>query len=204
MALTVFPFSFSRPFRERAVLSTRGRPLNDGLKTRANEFGLTGWELQVTGGIKLPKDGETADTFDQFVFDHLGTTAFSYKPHRTKFKTVTLEAVGTGDGTEDTFVLDSKYIDASTLLVYVNSALQTITTHYTFTLNETTPTLTFVTPPTNTHAVEATYERYFPCWFVDDDMAPMLERGGATSATLPHQLDRLRIAEQYPGAHLVG
>lgn len=204
MALTVFPFTVSRPHREWWGLSTRGRDLNDGLVDRASQFGGPGTLYRATFKLKLPKDGETVDSFNAFVKAQLGTTPFTYKPHGGEFKTVTLEDVGTGDGTEDTFVLDSKYIDASTLLVYVNSVLQTLTTHYTFTLNETTPTLTFVTPPPNTEAVEATYERYFPCWFVDDDMRPLLQRGGATSATLPHQLDQLRIAEQFPGAHLVG
>jgi len=65
------------------------------------------------------------------------------------------EAVGTGNGTTKLFTLDHNPVVNGSLVVYVNSVAQTETTHYT--VNYITGEITFVTAPTDTYAVEATY-----------------------------------------------
>jgi len=95
------------------------------------------------------------------------------------------------------FTLDKKHIDESTLLVYVNGVLQTLTTHYTVSLNNTTPTITFVTAPTNTYPVTATYEYYMPVRFDGD---PAL---GDHSPGVDELITTIDVIEDYSGAHKV-
>jgi len=201
MSTTVFPFTVSRPYSEYRALATVGRGIGSGVVVRRSELGAApGWLYAVTFALRFPRDSQTVDTFDTFVQTHLGNGTFLFKAHRLNNKYVSDGA--TGDGSNKVFTLTRKHVDESTLLVYVNSVLQTLTTHYTITLNNTTPTITFVTAPGNGLAVVATYDFYMPCWFVDDNMIPELKRGGATSATLPHVIPRVSLTEQYPGAHL--
>ena len=63
------------------------------------------------------------------------------------------EYVGTGDGETDEFDLDHTPIEGS-LKLYVNNSLQTETTHYSIS----GATITFVTAPTDTHPITASYD----------------------------------------------
>jgi len=204
VSTTVFPFTPSRPYAERRVPSTFGRDLNGGLVSRRDEFGSPGWIYMVRMRVSLPRGGQTIDDWDDFVQTHLGSDTFLFQAHRTNLKTVTAEAVGTGDGTTTAYTLDKKYLDSTTLVVKVNGVTQTGGgTDYTFSGNNSNPTITFNSPPTAGHAITATYNFYFPVWFADDDMVPELRAGGSTSATIRHDVS-VRLVEQYPGAHLNG
>lgn len=146
----------------------------------------------------VPAKGKTVEDLQQFFRTvRGGALPFKFKDPLTElYYKVTLEAVGTGDGVEDEFLLDMKYIDESTLLVYVDGVLQTLTTHYSVSGNESAPKITFVTPPPNTHAVTATYEFYMPVRF---DVGVVQGSWDGAVAAFRHQ--SIGISEIYPGAH---
>lgn len=203
MSNVVFPFTLSRPYAERRVTSTAGRQLGGGLVVVRDEFGSPGWRFMASFKVSLPRGGQTVDTWDDFVEARLGADTFLFMAHRTQNKTVTAEAVGTGDAVETVFALDKKHIDASSLVVYLGSTQQTGGgTDYTFSGNNTAPIVTFNSPPGGSVAVTADYNFYFPVIFADDDMPVELRAGGTTSATIRHDIS-VRVMELYPGAHLV-
>lgn len=205
MSNVVFPFTVSRPYAERRVVSTAGRELGGGLVVRRDEFGSPGWRFAARFKVSLPRGGQTIDDWDDFVEARLGADTFLFQAHRTQNKTVTDEAVGTGDGSTVVFALDKKHIDSTSLVVKVAGATQTGGgTDYTFSGNNTAPIVTFEagSTPSGGQAVTATYDFYYPVYFVDDDMPVELRAGGTTSATIRHDIG-VRIAELYPGAHLV-
>ncbi len=87
----------------------------------------------------------------------------------------------TGNGSATAFQLQKTYtVDSpgtsyvrtitkpvnGTVAVYVNSVLQTLTTHYT--INHATGVITFVSPPGNTLTVKATFRCDKPAHFVND------------------------------------
>lgn len=86
---------------------------------------------------------------------------------------VTLQAVGTGNGTTTQFQLvrtwggyvEPVYNLNGAALIYVNGVLRTLTTHYTISA---TGVVTFVTPPPNGHAVTASFSFYWRVRFTKD------------------------------------
>ena len=64
------------------------------------------------------------------------------------------EHVGTGDGSDKTFSLDNTPVGGS-LKLYVNNVLQTETTHYSISGAD----ITFVTAPTSTYPITASYDK---------------------------------------------
>jgi len=202
MSNTVWPFTIRRPYSERATHNTTRLGLNNGREVRRVEFGSYG-QFIAEGGIRVPMNSQTIATWHAFVTTMQGGyDSFLYKPHLDVFKKVTLEAVGTGDGTTTAFTLDSKHIDSSTLLVYKATVLQTGGgTDYTFSGNNTAPTVTFNSAPTLGQAIEATYERYYPVVFVDDDLVPRdLSLTGVDSTSI-WEVARITLRETSPGAH---
>lgn len=121
-------------------------------------------------------------------------------PYATRLSTVTTAlpdgALGTGDGSTTDFPLAHTQIDASTLQVYVNAVLQTVTTHYTLEDNNTdAPLIRFVTPPANPLAVTAAYEFYYPVRFVVDPRPGRWRRAGTSFRT------SVAVEENFAGAH---
>lgn len=208
MSNTVFPFTLSRPYLEGALHITRGTDLGGAVLVRRNEIpDAPGWVYAARFDLRLPRGGQTVDDWDDFLEAREGAyDTFLFKAHRPKFKTVTDEAVGTGDGSTVVFALDKKHIDSSTLVVKVAGATQTGGgTDYTFSGNNTTPIVTFEagSTPSGGQAVTASYEFYMPVRFVEDPEPPDQRAGGSTSSTVPYTLRGLRIVEDKPGAHLV-
>lgn len=204
MSNVVFPFTISRPYAERRVTSTAGRQLGGGLVVLRDEFGAPGWLYVSRFRVSLPRDGQTVDDWDDFVAARLGADTFLFQAHRTQNKTVTDEAVGTGDGSTTVFALDKKHLDSTTLVVKVDGVTQTGSgTDYTFSGNNTAPIITFEAGsiPAGAEAVTASYNFYFPCVFARDDMPPELRAGGTTSATIRHDVPVV-IRELKPGAHI--
>jgi uncharacterized protein (TIGR02217 family) len=98
----------------------------------------------------------------------------------------------TGDGTTAIFQSQKRYssgginydrdltrIVAGTIEVYVNGALQTVTTHYTIDIE--TGLITFVTPPTDTHAIALVCEYDVPVRFDTDALDITMEMFDAGS-----------------------
>lgn len=92
---------------------------------------------------------------------------------------LTAEQIGTGDGVTTVYPITKTYTVgansyvrrifkpiAAGLVVKVNGVTQTLTTHYT--VNTTTGVITFVTPPTSTHAITVDGEFDVPVRFDTD------------------------------------
>lgn len=205
MSTSIWPFTFHRlpRFLETPVFKTRIAAGNEGADQRAAEFG-DDYKLSVSGSLRLPQGSNTLATWLAFVEARLGRyDPFLYSPWSQRYRVVTLEAVGTGDGTTTAFALDSRYIDASTLLVYKAAVLQTLTTHYTFSGNNTAPLITFLSAPTGGQAITATYSRYFPMFLEDDGSEPVYLTSDAADATRKVRIDGIELMETAPGGHLV-
>lgn len=86
---------------------------------------------------------------------------------------VTAQTIGTGDGSNKNFQLartwggyvEPIYDANGTVLIYVNGALQTITTHYTI---SSTGLVVFVTAPPAAQLVTATFSFYWRARFMKD------------------------------------
>lgn len=205
MSTSTFPFVFSRlpVFNEGPTFKTRIVGGNEGSDQRAAEFG-DDYKLRVYGSIRLPQGSNTLATWLAFVEARLGRyDPFLYSPWTQRYRTVTLEAVGTGDGSTTAFALDSRYIDAASLLVYKAGVLQTLTTHYTFSGNNTAPLVTFLSAPTGGQAITATYDRYFPMFLEDDGSEPVYLTSDAADSTRKVRIDGVELLETAPGGHLV-
>lgn len=100
--------------------------------------------------------------------------------------------MGTGDGTETGFQLLKSYTSGSvtesrtitkpvqgSVAVYLNSVLQTVTTHYT--VNYTTGVVTFVTAPGSGVIVSADFEFDTPVRFDTDRLSAALDTYGSYS-----------------------
>lgn len=202
MSSSIFTFSVRRPYRERRVHQTTRQGMNAGRELTRAEFGSYG-KLMVDCRVHLNADsGNTVGDFLDFVQARQGGyDSFLYKARFARHKTQTLEAVGTGTGSATAFALDMKHVDASTLLVYKDAVLQTLTTHYTFSGNNTAPVVTFVSAPGNGLAITATYDYYTPVRFAADDVSGDVLHL-LSDATSIEDVD-VSLVETYPGAHRV-
>ena len=203
MSNTIFTFDVHQPYSEGPAFLTTRSAAQGGREVRrkgqdSELFAVfSAWLLFVTGGNSL-------SGFHTFFTDRDGGyDTFLYKPKLELFHKVTLEAVGTGDGAEDEFALDSKYIDSATLLVYVDGSLKETPGDYALTGNLTAPIIDFVVAPSNLDAVTATYERYYPCRFNQDRALYTPRSLGDTDAGSAMYCKNLTWRQDYPGSHLV-
>lgn len=202
MSNTVWPFTLLRPYTERPVHLTTRQELNNGRQLRRAEFGTYGL-MRIEGRCRVPYGGYTATDLYAFILARQGGyDPFLIKCQLARHKTQTLEAVGTGNGSATAFPLDMKHVDASTLLVYKDAVLQTLTTHYTLGTNNTAPTINFVAAPGNGLAITATYDYYHPVVFEDDDLSPLIHHLTGSDATTIAEIP-VRLRETEPGAHVV-
>lgn len=202
MSTAVWPFTMRRPYDERAIFNTTREGLANGYELRRAELGVYG-QMRVAGRIMLPYGGQTAADLHSFlVAREGGADTFLYKCLHTRHRTSTAEALGTGDGSTVAFALDFRHVDASTLLVYKDGVLQTLTTHYTFGGNNSAPTVTFVAAPAGGLAITATYDYYYPVTLIEGGDSGSFENlhltGSDATTIVRHAVVML---EEYPGAH---
>lgn len=153
--------------------------LGAGHEKRNQDWETTRGEWDIGYGIESKEDMQ--DVIDFFYVRRA-------KAHSFRFKDWTDYQVGstgspvtfaTGDGTTAVFQAAKRYssggytfdrilkkLVAGTIEVYVNSVLQTVTTHYT--IDITTGVITFVTPPTNAHPIGLVCEFDVPVRFDTD------------------------------------
>ena len=131
----------------------------------------------VSYGIR---DTADMDTVRAFFYTLMGRAiGFRFKDHSDH--TLTDEQIATGDGTTTVFLITKTYAVgalsyvrrifkplAADLVVKVNGVTQTLTTDYT--VDTTTGTITFVSPPTDTHPITVTCEFDIPVRFDTDIM----------------------------------
>lgn len=203
MSTTVWPFTWARPYSERRSRLTTRLEGNTGIMVRRSEYGPHGLFL-CTGRLVFPAGGKSIADWHEFIHAiEGGAESFLVKAHLSVHKTKTLESVGTGDGVTVAFALDCRYIDASTLLVYKDAVLQTLTTHYTVSGNNTAPIITFVSAPGNGLAITATYDYYYPVVLASDDAVPRDRNPTGVDATSGWVIDEVPLREEFAGAHRV-
>ena len=138
---------------------------------------------------------------------------FLYEAQMAYHREVVKASLGTGDGSTTVFafsdgtdlhkhILNGDHSDDTTLLVYVNDVLQTVTTHYTVSGNDTDPTITFVSAPTNTHPITVSYRFYVPVRFAEVRLASrVLNRSAASDLSDEEAADfQVSLIEDRPGA----
>ena len=200
MSTAVWPFTFLRPYREGFTHETTRLELNNGRELVRAELGTYG-QFAIEGTIRLPYGGQTlAEWFAWWRARQGGYDSFLCKAHHAVHRTQTLEALGTGTGSLTTFALDMRHVDASTLLVYKAGVLQTLSTHYTVSGNNTAPLVTFLSAPSNGQAITATYDYYIPVRHTDDSILPRDRHLTGSDATAILDLT-IRLRETEPGAH---
>lgn len=201
MSTTVWPFTLLRPYKERETFETTRFALDGGHESRRPEFGTYG-QMRVDARLRLPYASKTIADWTTFIRARQGAyDSFLYKCLQADHRTQTLEAVGTGNGSATAFALDMKHVDASTLLVYKAGVLQTLTTHYTFSGNDTVPVVTFLSAPSNGQAITATYDYYHPMTLIeggDDSNGEWLHDTGSDSTRIVEIA--VTMLETYPGA----
>lgn len=134
-------------------------------------------EWNVAHGIKTTAQLNTLITF--FHVMQGKATGFRFKDWSDY--SATQQVIGTGDGVETDFQIIKKYTVASNtftrtitkplaagLVVRVNEVVKTLTTDYT--VSTTTGIITFISPPTNTHVIDCTFEFDVPARFNTDKM----------------------------------
>ncbi len=130
--------------------------------------------------------GNTYAILRAFKKSHLADT-FLFQCVHAEHREVLLGSLGTGDTSTTVFAFSDgtnlhKYLDLTTLKVYVNGVLQTITTHYTVSGNYTDPTITFVSAPAAV-ALTVSYE-YYRLFQFASDLALVHPRGAGAAETL--------------------
>lgn len=170
-ATAVWPFAFVRPYDELRVTEEDIVKLGSGIKLRRDNLPDPGYSLSVRGTVRLGPTTvvktwqewiETYGTTEGFLFKAADLVSASSSDFN-KNREVVDEDVGTGNGSATVYTLDMRHIDASTLVVKVNGVTQTGGgTDYTLSGNNSAPTITFTSPPTNTHPITASYDYYWP------------------------------------------
>lgn len=186
MSTALFPVSFLRP--PAADYSESTPYLEEVERSEGGYFAginrASKPHFRCAGTVRLPQGDTTWSTFDAFVVARLGVTdTFLYKPILNRNRVVTGGALGTGTGTATAFpfasgtslhrhIVNGDHSDPVTLKVYNAAVLQTITTHYTVSGNDSNLTVTFVSAPANGNAITVDYELYVPVRFSSSDFGP--------------------------------
>lgn len=209
MSTTVFNFQVVGRFDHDEMHETNRTLGNEGVKIDRPEMGSYGI-YRATFDVNLPGPGiidGTLRTYAEWVAFHRthqgAYDIWLWKEPLVEFlyKVLTTDTdgqIGTGDNSETDFSLAHRFVDESTLKVYVNSVLQTVTTHYTIQGNNgDAPYIQFVTAPSSGLGVTVEYEFYYPVQFVSDPLIGRWRRGGTNFRT------RVSIEEEHAGAHRV-
>ena len=202
MSTTVFTLSVARPYDEHIAHETLRQVAQGGREVRLALLPAQGLFVVSRATLPVSPARNTIAAIRSFWDARQGGyDSFLYKAVLTEYKKVTGEALGTGDGSEDEFALDSKYIDSANLTVYIDGASQS--SGWALTGNNTAPIVDFVTPPANGEVVTADYEFYYPCRFDQDRMPGDLKSLAATDANSIIKVSSLTWRQDWPGSHLV-
>jgi len=129
------------------------------------------------GGTLLLPDNDKNDPSDFWTFWDARSgrvDTFLFKAKAAYWHISTAEALGTASGGGgETFALDYKHVDSSTLRVFVGTAEQVLTTDYAFSGNNSAPLIT-TTASFDTGTVTAYYEFYIPVRFAMNAPRPRI------------------------------
>ena len=204
MSTTVFPFRMSvrteryeewRDPRHVVTEAENGKEFVLALDAAAR--------LVASGAVVL--SGATDHAYSDWEDFHAaldyGADSCLYQCHRAAFREVADEALGTHSGGAGVdFALDSKFVEADTLVVEVAGVRQVLTTDYTFSGNNSAPKITS-TANLDSGAVVASY-RFYHQVRVRQTGGPLYRRD-VSLGTQRICFVPVEIREAIPGGHLV-
>ena len=136
-----------------------------------------------------------------FLLAHMDGTTFRFKASRPAYREVSGESIGTSaGGSGESFALDKRYVDSTTLVVYVGGVDQT--GDWSLSGNDSAPSVD-TGAGFDAGAVTADYEYYFPCALTDTAYLGSILGLGTDLATPGIDEIPVSLAEISPGAHLV-
>jgi hypothetical protein len=200
MSTAIFTFIVHQPYRGEGGGHLTGRSTADGgREVRVARLPAEGFFRSRLGEILFPPNNPT--TFQTF-FDARqgGFDTFLFPPVFEVWREVRGESIGTGDGAEKDFALDSKYINASTLVAYEDGSPQA---GISLINNNTAPLVRFDSAPSGSVALTADYDRYIPCRFDQDDFDFGIKGLGNSDANSILVVRGLTWRQDNPGSHLV-
>ena len=145
-----------------------------------------------------PTPNDPSDFWDFWEARSGRADTFLYKALSAEMHIVTGGALGTGDGSTKVFAFSGgtdlhKHIDASTLKVYDAGVLQTLTTDYTVSGNDSDPTITFVVAPAEDNVLTVTYEYYMPVRFAMARPRAQMRSMPATTTASDQELVQITV-----------
>ena len=200
MSTEIFSYTVHQPYAEGVIHLTEISEAQGGRENRLARYPAYGIFRVSRSSLRFDVAGNALSTFVTFFNARQGRyDTWLYAPLYDAFGLVTAEALGTGAGVATDFALDSKYIVSATLLVYVGGVLQT--SGYSLVTNYTTPIVRFTGAPTG--VITATYHRYYPCRFEQDELQITPKMLAGTDDTSVLVVENLSWRQNYAGSHLV-
>jgi hypothetical protein len=188
MSTEVFNFTVHRPYHgEGGSHRTAVTEAEGGRLVRKPILPSDGIFRVRTAQLRFPPN--TYSTFVDF-----------FNARRGYWREVRAEALGTGDASTVVFALDSMYIDATTLVVYVDDVEEE--SGWTLVGNNTAPRITFDTAPAEGEVITADYDRYISVTFSMDDIDPKVLSLGSSDANSILMVP-FGVAQDRAGSHLV-
>jgi hypothetical protein len=151
------------------------------------------------GWLRFPPN-DVSDFKDFFNARQGAYDSWLYMPVLEADRSIAAEALGTGDGSTTDFALDSKYLKASTLVVKVDSVVES---GVTLVNNNTTPLVRFDTAPSGGEVLTADYDRYVPVTFDQDGFSFDPRHLAGTDDDSTVYVRGLTWTQNFPGSHLV-
>ncbi len=201
MSTEIFPFTVHRPYHgEGGAHLTQRSSAEGGREFRRAALPANGLFRVRRAVLRFPPNDPT--TFQSWFDDRQGGyDSWLFLPALEVWRVVTDEALGTSTGgAGETFALDSKHIKASTLVVKVGGVDQD---------GDWNLTGNYSAPIVNTEAgfdagaVTATYDRYIPVRFDQDDFDFDVSHFGADDDSSTLYVRTLTWRQDRPGSHLV-
>ncbi len=204
----VFPIEISEGARAILQFSTNVTIVDSGAENRSGRWNQPLIRYDVAAGARSLEKIKKLIAFvrivhgrrdaflyrDRWDYTSLDATASNTQDHPTI--TSTDQTIGTGDTSETAFQLIKTYTfgaetqtrnitrpESGTVLIALNGALQTETTHYT--IDYTTGIVTFVSAPGAGVAITAGYRFYIPMRFDTDQIEITHESDGVGGMSIP-------------------
>jgi len=175
--MEVYTWTPDYVYSESIAFSTQITGFASGVeqRRRIRSRGLRTFQLKYN----LLDQSEINEIWDFFIARYGQFEAFKFRNYPNEYQN-TLEAVGTGDSTNDSFYLDKSYIVDPTITtlspiaiapkIYVNGVLKIELTHYTLDYEVGKITFTGGNEPGSGLPITATYEFYYKVRFSSDTM----------------------------------
>lgn len=207
-ALDVFPFRLSlRPqFVEGPRYETTTIDHSGGAQSTRAEYDAD-FLFSAGFSVKLPQTATGLDVSDwlDFVEGVRGAAdPWLYLAATQRYRELRGTSIGTGTGSAVSFSLPVRYVKASSVAVYVDDVAQA--SGWSLSGNSleigATPSIVFVSAPSNGADVTVDLDFYIPVRFVVDPPEPTWLGCASSDTTRACRVDGVSIREIHPGARL--